>query len=135
MKRRDLIKHASALAVAATAMNATAASAAPAGLTAALAGCLESGETCLAHCHTLLGKGDPSLAGCAKTVSDMLAVDAALLRLASTDSKYLADAAKLVVAVSRDCEAECRKHADKHPVCKACAESCARVIAEAGKAA
>lgn len=61
----------------------------------------------------------------------MLAVNAALLRLASTGSSRLAAMAKVAVDVSRDCEAECRKHAEKHPICKACGDACARVIKEA----
>jgi hypothetical protein len=61
----------------------------------------------------------------------MLAANAALLRLASTKSRHAAALAKVAVDVSRDCEAECRKHAEKHPICKACGDACARVIKEA----
>lgn len=101
------------------------------GLGDALANCLAVGEACLAHCLDRLAAGDVALAACGRSVNDMLATNAALLRLSSTRSARGAAMARLAVDVSRDCEAECRKHAEKHPICKACGDACARVIKEA----
>jgi Cys-rich four helix bundle protein (predicted Tat secretion target) len=101
------------------------------GAVGGLADCLSTGEACLAHCLDRLATGDPSLAACGKAVNDMLATNAALLRLSSAKSPRAAAMAKVAIDVSRDCEAECRKHAEKHAICKACGEACTRMIKEA----
>ena len=53
--------------------------------------------------------------------------------LARLGSKRLTAFLGPCIEVCTDCEQECRKHADKHPVCKSCADACARFIAEAKK--
>ena len=87
--------------------------------------CIIKGQLCVNHCLTLLGEGDKTLAACAKSVHQMLAVCAALQQLASYESKHLGEMAKLAMATCQECEDECRKHADKHASCKACADACA----------
>ncbi|HVU02289.1 MAG TPA: hypothetical protein VHE30_11080, partial [Polyangiaceae bacterium] len=91
--------------------------------------CLKKGLTCRAHCIGMLSGGDTSMADCIAADEDMLAAVQALATLAATASKHVASAARLAIEACTDCEAACRKHADKHVVCKECADSCAATIA------
>lgn len=86
--------------------------------------CIEKGQICVAHCLTLLGDGDKAMAGCAKSVSQMLAVCSALQQLAIQESKHLKEIARLAAKTCQECEKECKKHADKHEVCKDCMDAC-----------
>jgi len=95
---------------------------------AVAAECLKTGEVCVQHCFMLLGQGDTSMAACARSAYDMLAVTRALLALAAGPSEQLAAQARVALAVGERCEAECRKHEGKHAACKACAESCKAAI-------
>lgn len=146
MERREMLK--TVLATAASAMSAVAMAAnhdhhahgAPgvaqrnAGLIAASADCLKTGEACLAHCLYLLGNGDTSIAACAQSVNELLASCTALMKLAGQDSKFVPALAKVAGEICASCEKECRKHADHHPECKACADSCAACVKECKKA-
>lgn len=91
----------------------------------AAARCVARGETCLAHCLDLLGKGDRSIAPCAVSVNEMLAVCGALGRLAAQDAPSLPAIARAAHDVCRRCEEECRRHEQKHAQCRACADACA----------
>lgn len=95
--------------------------------------CVSKGRACLAHCIALLGQGDQTMAECAKTAHDMTALMDALAVLAASGGKHLAALAKVAREACKDCEAACRKHEDKHPTCKACAEACARAVAATEK--
>lgn len=90
--------------------------------------CIAKGEACLAHCLVLLGEGDKEMAGCARTVNQMLAICTALQKLAAQDAKLLPATAKLAADACRDCEKECRKHEKQHAECKACADACAKCL-------
>lgn len=94
-------------------------------LFAALGDCIQLGQACLSHCHDLLGEGEKSMAGCAKSVSEMLALCGALQQLANQRSRHTGRLATLAMEACRQCEDECSKHAEKHEICKACGESCA----------
>jgi Cys-rich four helix bundle protein (predicted Tat secretion target) len=98
-------------------------------------GCLAKGDACIAHCLMMFSSGDTSMADCAKTVRDMHAMMHGLAAAAASGSKHLAATAKVAMEYCKDCEAACRRHADKHPVCKECAEACAKTIAACQKAA
>src|SRR5690606_30047060 len=50
---------------------------------AVAAECLKTGEVCMQHCFMLLGQGDTSMAACARSAYEMLAVTRALLALAA----------------------------------------------------
>lgn len=104
-------------------------------LAMAAAHCQIAGDVCLAHCLELLATGDTSIAGCARSVREMLAVCGMIGPLAAARSARLRDAAALCGAMCKDCKAECDKHADKHPECKGCADACEQLIAEIGKLA
>jgi Cys-rich four helix bundle protein (predicted Tat secretion target) len=97
--------------------------------------CIKTGEACINHCLDLLAQGDKELAACAKSVNELLAVCAALQRLATVDSKFLPKYAKVSADFCEACEMECRKHEKKHAECKACAESCAACLKECRKIA
>lgn len=99
-------------------------------LIASSADCVQTGEACLAHCLVLLGQGEKEMAACAQSVNELLAVCAALQKLAGQNSKNTAKFAKLAADVCADCEKECRKHEKKHAECKACADSCAACVKE-----
>jgi Cys-rich four helix bundle protein (predicted Tat secretion target) len=92
--------------------------------------CIAKGEVCVAHCLEMLKAGDTSLVDCMKSVSIMMPMCAALMRLAALDATRLKELAAVCKDVCSDCEAECKKHADKHAVCKACMESCTACIKE-----
>jgi Cys-rich four helix bundle protein (predicted Tat secretion target) len=107
-------------------MHAASADAAPANtkLVNAASDCVKSGQACLAHCLQSFAAGDTSLAACAKSVDQMLSVCATLQKLAAAGSPNLPAMAKVALAVCEDCEKECRKHADHHATCRACADDC-----------
>jgi len=140
MKRREVLVGAGALALAVVAKAAPkdksaeprprAAGMQP--LLDAAADCLKTGETCESHCLTLLGRGDTSMAACGMAVHDMLASVRALLTLASAGSKHARAIARTCAEICKDCEAECRKHA-QHPPCHDCGEACARMQQEIAK--
>jgi len=97
--------------------------------------CIRRGNACLAHCIALLGAGDTSVAACATAVEAMKPAMDALAAIAATGNRRTADIARALVKLCEDCEAACRVHADKHPTCRACMESCQRMIAAVAKLA
>ncbi len=58
-----------------------------------------------------------------------------LMKLAGQDSRYVPALAKIAGEICANCEKECRKHADHHAECKACADSCAACVKECKKVA
>lgn len=86
--------------------------------------CIKAGQARIAHCMASFAAGDTSLVACARIVDQMLSVCGTLQKLASAGSPRLADMAKVALVICDDCEAECRKHADHHATCKACAAEC-----------
>jgi Cys-rich four helix bundle protein (predicted Tat secretion target) len=136
MTRREVLGAAAAAAVvSAVARDASAHDhGAPSSLADAAAMCMKTGEACLQHCIDMLASGDTSMAECAKSVRDMLALSTATYKLALSGSKQLKATAKIMAEAAKDCEAQCKKHADKMPVCKACMECCQKLSAEAAKA-
>jgi len=100
----------------------------------AAANSVKSGEACLQHCLDTLTTGDTSMADCAKSVRDMIALAQATYLLSLANSKHYKATAKLAGDAAKDCEIQCKKHADKHAVCKTCMECCQKLIAEAAKA-
>jgi Cys-rich four helix bundle protein (predicted Tat secretion target) len=141
MNRREWIVGAGALALASVAKAAPKPEQQPhhhdapanTGLVDAASDCHRKAEACLSHCISMLSTGDPSMGACAARVRDVLSSSEAVLGLAAAGSKYTKPMAKVCADICRDCEAECRKHADKMPVCKDCADACARMIQEIGK--
>jgi Cys-rich four helix bundle protein (predicted Tat secretion target) len=97
--------------------------------------CVKAGQVCINHCLDSYAMGDLSMAGCARTVDQMLAVCSTLAKLASVGSPHLARMAKVAYGMCKDCEKECRKHADQHAECKACADACAACAEECEKVA
>ncbi|MEY2687400.1 MAG: hypothetical protein RL375_1598 [Pseudomonadota bacterium] len=139
MERRDVMQGAGLMALAGLAGQALAQAADPhahhhhsdgkvSALTTAAADCLSKGETCLAHCHILMGEGDKSMAGCAKSVNQMLAICGALHKVSAQGGSQLKAMARVAASVCEECEKECRKHEKKHAECKACAEGCAECL-------
>jgi len=90
--------------------------------------CLKKSQACMEHCMQLFQSGDTTLAKCADIVQETLVMCVALSQMASYQSAHLAAVAKVCISVCKDCEDECRKHADKHIECKDCADSCADCI-------
>jgi Cys-rich four helix bundle protein (predicted Tat secretion target) len=101
-----------------------------ANLLTSVSDCLLKGQICSDHCLVNLGDGDKAMAACAQSVAQMMAICGALQKLASSNSKYLPQMAKLAKDVCKDCESECKKHADKHKQCRDCQESCAACAKE-----
>lgn len=92
-------------------------------VTATLA-CIRTGEACLDHCLGFFKKGDTSMAECADSVNQMLAMCTAMQKLASHNSKYAAEMAMTCVRVCKDCELACSKHSKKHAACRDCELAC-----------
>lgn len=90
--------------------------------------CARDGEICMAHCLESFSAGDTMLADCARSVAQLVPVCTALAQLAALKSPRLAEFAKAAALVCKDCEAQCRKHADHHDFCKDCADSCLACI-------
>ena len=105
------------------------------GLIEASFDCLKTGEACIDLVATTLSAGDTSMAGCMITVRDMLAVMGAVSKLATANSKSLPTAAKLAIEACGACEAECRKHAEMHAVCRVCADACLKTVTAAKRLA
>ena len=97
--------------------------------------CVISAEACLAHCLDLFAAQDTSVAACAKTVTEVLAVCGALTKIALANSPRLVAYAHTAEAFCRACADECKKHADKHAPCKACMDACLACADECAKAA
>jgi len=92
--------------------------------------CVATGQACLDHCIDLMGNGHKELAACAKSVTQLVSLCNALQNLANQDSKYLVKLASVTMEACHDCDEECKKHADKHEVCKRCGEACAACYKE-----
>lgn len=99
-------------------------------LVAAALECVKRGELCSDHCLMMLGMGNTELKDCMRSVQTMLPMCQALARLAALDATRLKAFAAVCRDVCADCEEACKKHADKHALCKACMESCAACIKE-----
>ncbi len=106
-----------------------------AALAASASDCIQKGQVCLSHCLILLGEGDKDMAGCAQSVNQMLALCGALQQLANQNSNRLAKLPSIATDACNQCEEACKKHAEKHPECKACGESCAACAKECKKLA
>ena len=102
------------------------------GLTVATASCVRVAQACLRHCLAMLSTGNPSMAGCAKAVADLIPAVEALGAIAAGGSRHVSPLAKVVAEIAKDCKAECDKHATMEP-CKACGDSCAALLAEIAK--
>jgi Cys-rich four helix bundle protein (predicted Tat secretion target) len=95
--------------------------------------CVKTGDLCQAHCFDLLEQGDKSLAACARSVRVLVSVCDTLGVLAAQNSPLLPRYASVASDACKSCEAECRKHADKHAACKDCADACAACAQECAK--
>jgi Cys-rich four helix bundle protein (predicted Tat secretion target) len=90
--------------------------------------CVRIGEVCLDHCFRILATGDESIAECGRSVNEMVAVSRALETLAAAESPRLPAMARAAVATYEHCQAECKKHAPKHDICRKCGDACAVII-------
>jgi len=97
--------------------------------------CVVTGQACLNHCLMLLGDGDTSMADCARSVNEMLAICGALQALAAQNAPALPKLAAVAADTCKQCEDACRKHEKKHQVCKDCADACADCLKECKKIA
>ncbi len=96
--------------------------------------CSSAAEICISHCIEMLAGGDRTLAECAASSREVLAVCNGLRSLAAQDSAHLASYAKVAAEICKSCEAECRKH-PQHEPCKNCGDACAACAVECGKIA
>lgn len=93
--------------------------------------CVKSSEACIQHC--IDNYGDLKFAECAARVQEMLPICTGLSHLGAYESKHLKNYIRVCVEICADCEKACRVHEKGHPPCKACADACARCIAECNK--
>jgi len=140
MNRREMLQGAGVVAMAGFAANAFAedhsqhAAMMGTGLTQSAGDCVRTGEACLAHCIDMLSSGDNEMAGCAKSVSQLIPLCSALQSLATQNSAYTANLAKVAMQACKECQKECEKF-PQHAVCKACAEACAACYKQCEKIA
>jgi Cys-rich four helix bundle protein (predicted Tat secretion target) len=97
-------------------------------LTSATAECVRTGEACMQHCLDELATGDKMLGDCAQSVNQMLAICRAVGPVVDAKGKYVKAMVQLCHDVCTDCEQVCRKHAQHHAICAACADACAVVV-------
>lgn len=90
--------------------------------------CVSTGRACVSHCLDSFKAGDNSLADCARSVEDMLPVCNAMAQLVTSGSRHAKGLGQTCAVICEDCEKACRKHEDKHAVCKQCAEACAALV-------
>jgi Cys-rich four helix bundle protein (predicted Tat secretion target) len=96
--------------------------------------CTRSAQTCIAHCQTLLAKGDTAMSDCLRAALDTEAVCGVVLKLTGINSQFAGVMARQSVAVMEVCIKACEPHITHHAECKACYESCERAV-KAAKAA
>ena len=127
MHRRDFVLATGALAVAGASRAAPDGGPGQAkgpGLVQLASDCIELGEECQAHCLQQFAAGDTSLAGCARSVTMMIAMCRSLVTASAQSSPRLKEIARVCGQVCRDCEAACKPHAGHHDICRRCMESC-----------
>lgn len=95
---------------------------------AAVNDCLAKAQACIAHCLVAFQEGDTTLADCARKVSEMQPICRAFSYQLASNSPYVKALSAVCSQACKDCEAECRKHEDKHLECKECAEACEQVV-------
>lgn len=95
--------------------------------------CQLAAEICLSHCITEMGKGDKTLANCAKSTKEVIAVCQSFVTLASQSSGFTKKLANLCIEICEVCAKECEKHASHHQICKECRDSCLACIKELKK--
>jgi Cys-rich four helix bundle protein (predicted Tat secretion target) len=93
-------------------------------IAASAAKCVQTGLVCADHCISMLGAGNRDMAECLKTVNDVLAVCAALQKVAISNSKHLAVLAKAAATICADCAKACEPHAQKMSQCRDCMDAC-----------
>ncbi|HTR24330.1 MAG TPA: four-helix bundle copper-binding protein [Terriglobales bacterium] len=96
--------------------------------------CVTAGEACLRHCFGMLSMNDASMGGCIQAAYAMIAVCNALQALAAVNSAYVPSLAKAAIEVCSACQTQCEKYPNV-PECKACAEACAKNVAECKRVA
>jgi Cys-rich four helix bundle protein (predicted Tat secretion target) len=104
-------------------------------LAQASAHCVMTGQDCLRHCLDTFAAGDTTLAACARSVRELIAATAALQDLAMANSDYVPAMSRVVETICVGCEKECRKHAEHHATCRACADACVGCAAACRKVA
>jgi len=97
-------------------------------LAKAASDCVSSGDACIAHCLAEFESGRTELAECALRVTELTAACTTLQKYAAMGSSHLPAFAAATAEVCKSCESECRKHADDHPSCDACAKACAACL-------
>jgi Cys-rich four helix bundle protein (predicted Tat secretion target) len=90
--------------------------------------CSAEARLCLAHCLAMFAQGDTSLADCATSVNQMASLCDALAAQVMADSNYVGAMAAVCAKACSDCEPVCRKHAEKHQACRACADACVNLV-------
>jgi Cys-rich four helix bundle protein (predicted Tat secretion target) len=97
--------------------------------------CSKKGSLCINHCLMSFAAKDTTLAVCAKSVTEVIAICNALVTVAAVESRNLSALARAAMSFCKDCEDECRKHEKTHATCKECADACAKCLVECKKLA
>ena len=92
--------------------------------------CVMTGNACMSHCIADLRSGSLELTDCLLRVEELIAVCRAMASIAALGSEHVRAMAAVTKEVCITCEAECRKFADKHDECGACADACLACIEE-----
>lgn len=95
----------------------------------ALSACDAAAGVCLSHCLQLMSSGDTSMAGCARTVRDVLSVCPTSQSLIESHSTLAGQQLVVCRAACQACLGECTPHAGHHKSCHDCAEACTAAIA------
>ena len=84
-----------------------------------LTNCAAACENCVA---VSINDGKPL--SCCSLCMDCADVCTLVFRLEAHNSSFLRSARQLCIEICEACAAECEKHADYHPHCKACMKAC-----------
>ncbi|MCA2961398.1 MAG: four-helix bundle copper-binding protein [Silvanigrellales bacterium] len=90
--------------------------------------CVRACEVCIAHCQSLLAKGDSMLGECLKKCLDVVPLCEATGTLSNLGSERTAAVAKVCLEACRACADSCKPHIGHHTTCKACYDACLKCI-------
>jgi Cys-rich four helix bundle protein (predicted Tat secretion target) len=88
--------------------------------------CADACGRCYAFCISSITPDNTMLLGCLKTLSELIPVCDATLKLARLESAQTLDLVKACGKLCGKCAEECKKHKEHHAVCADCMESCLR---------
>jgi Cys-rich four helix bundle protein (predicted Tat secretion target) len=100
--------------------------------------CTLKGDLCIQMCEEQLTEGNAEFANCLVSASQMVVICGAVTKLATLKSVRLNETLEACLAACKSCKEACEEHKahwkhGMHLECKACAESCDKMITAVNK--